>query len=538
MSYLTEDRARVPGGVHYIAGLILGISLLVYSTTAGGSLTTTDALVTYEVTKSLVHDRSIALPQGVTPREARIGADGRYYSPFGLAQSVYNIPFYLVGVTAQALSGIRIGKADTFTKATVGFGNVFLAGGAVWLTFLFAWRITRNVRASTLAALALGFGTLLWPYSKFGFNAPLATVCLLGGSYGMWVGTRTGKESFLTLGGISLACGLLTRHELGLAVIPAAVWLVLESGNQKVLARRAWRAGSPVVVAGAVWCVYNFVRFGNPLDAGYFGDNGMGFGGSMLSGLYGLLVTPGASLFVYSPITLVGLIALIRLGFLDTRTAIFFGSQILVFLVFYSTLENWFGGRSYGSRYLVPILPYLCIPLAPVFAQLQSFMARRVIIAVVLCSTATQLPGILVDYAKVSVAYTQSAGDAPLSLPERQYSWSAAPLPLNARVAAEAVPTNARYLLGFEAPPSIASPTQEGTSFSQQFTFSLDFWWLYLYYLGVASAPVAVALGLVPLGGAILLGKALKLSFDEASGSADPPGSAAVVNSRKQSTRP
>ena len=39
--------------------------------------------------------------------------------------------------------------------------------------------------------------------------------------------------------------------------------------------------------------------------------------------------------------------------------------------------------------------------------------------------------------------------------------------------------------------------------FSEQFTFSLDFWWLYLFHLGVVSAPVALILGAVPGGLAV-----------------------------------
>ena len=42
---------------------------------------------------------------------------------------------------------------------------------------------------------------------------------------------------------------------------------------------------------------------------------------------------------------------------------------------------------------------------------------------------------------------------------------------------------------------------RDDPEFSQRLDFSLDFWWLYLYYLGAISAPVAVALGAAPLVG-------------------------------------
>ena len=46
---------------------------------------------------------------------------------------------------------------------------------------------------------------------------------------------------------------------------------------------------------------------------------------------------------------------------------------------------------------------------------------------------------------------------------------------------------------------------ESNRGFSQQFAFSLDFWWLYLYYLGVLSATAAVLAGAVPLTAAALL---------------------------------
>ena len=64
--------------------------------------------------------------------------------------------------------------------------------------------------------------------------------------------------------------------------------------------------------------------------------------------------------------------------------------------------------------------------------------------------------------------------------------WSTSPLVLNTRAAARAVPENIGYVLGRQSPPVVSSKASAADrSFSQQFSFSLDFWWLYLYYLHV-----------------------------------------------------
>ena len=163
-------------------------ALCIYIATAGGGLTTVDAVMTYEVTKNLVTRGSTAFD--VVGLNHHRGVDGRYYSPFGIGQSIFNIPFYLTGRAAHQRLGVRIGRSETIDKAAVSLGNTLAAAGVVWVVYLFAWRLSGSLVAARRTALALGFGTLVWPYSKFGFNAALTSWCLIAGMYSAWVGVR------------------------------------------------------------------------------------------------------------------------------------------------------------------------------------------------------------------------------------------------------------------------------------------------------------------------------------------------------------
>ena len=53
-------------------------------------------------------------------------------------------------------------------------------------------------------------------------------------------------------------------------------------------------------------------------------------------------------------------------------------------------------------------------------------------------------------------------------------------------------PLNVRYLAGTEPRPVIRNAEYKATDFAGQFGFSLDFWWLYLFYARAISAPVAL----------------------------------------------
>ena len=139
------------------------------------------------------------------------GVDGRYYSPFGIGQSIFSIPFYVAGRAARQWFGLHLGRPETLDKSAVALGSAVASAGVVWVTCLFAWRLSGNLAGARRTALALGFGTLVWPYSKFGFSAALTSWCLTAGIYSAWVGARLDRRRMLAWGGVWLACALRIR---------------------------------------------------------------------------------------------------------------------------------------------------------------------------------------------------------------------------------------------------------------------------------------------------------------------------------------
>ena len=87
------------------------------------------------------------------------GADGRFYAPYGIGHAIYSIPFYVVGWLAERATGLALGKPEVLPKAGFVTGSAFAAALAVWVAFLFAWRISNDVHAAAQTATAVGFGT-------------------------------------------------------------------------------------------------------------------------------------------------------------------------------------------------------------------------------------------------------------------------------------------------------------------------------------------------------------------------------------------
>jgi len=489
-----------------ISRLLIVLSLTVYLATAGGSLTTTDAVATFDVTRSIVERHSVAMSSNLLGREAERGRDGRYYSPFGLGQSIYNVPFYLAAKFALRAPGMHLGKPDTLPKAFVALGQTLISSAIVFEIFRLSLLVTGDVAASALAAVTLAFGSVLWPYSKFGFNQPLACLTLLSAVRCAFVGVRAPSLERLVWSGCWLASSLMTRHEMAIASVPIGAWIWLD-GEHTVRERiRRIGAFSPGLVVGiGAWLFYNAIRFGNPLETGYLQDATPGFGSSIATGLAALVASPSASLFLYSPFAIAGVAGLVMLTRRDRSAGALMWALVAGFALAYASLGNWLGGRSYGSRYLVVVLPYVGVGWATMLAGITDPARRVAFTCALLLGMIVQLPGVLVDYAKIS---QEAAAGGPYTTEARQWDWPASGLVLNTRAVIRAVPANASYLLGGRTPPPVRSAASaEDRSFSQQFGFSLDFWWLYLFYMGKLSgfAVFSLALAFAAVGGMLVV---------------------------------
>ena len=478
----------IPRAPRVVGWLIFCSALCLYSLTAGGSLTSTDAVVTFDLTTSLVERHSIALADNVLGLDANRGVDGRFYSQYGIGQSIYNIPFYLAGRLAARIAPRRIGKPDTLVKAAVAMGSAFAAAIAVVLIWSLSRGLGASPRAALVAALTTAIASPLWPYSKFGFSTAL-TAAILAAAARLLVGAAArARPRYAAAAGAVLAFGWLTRHEIALVLLPFVAALVLrarESGRPFPWSSVAALVGM-TCVGGLLWAWYNVVRFGSPLSVGYSPSLDV-------SGYAGFLVSPAGSIFLFAPIVIVWAVGLSDAG-VSRSSRVLLAGPLVVFYAFYGALADWPGGRSYGPRYLVPAL----ILLAPGAAVLwnRSRATRHVVAIACVLAAVLQLPGVLVDYAKVSTDWARAHTKEEVA--QRNWRISSSPLVLNAKEAFDGVPANVAFLTGIRDPPRVATTsTASNRDFAQQLSFSLDFWWLYLVYLRAIRPATAALIALI-----------------------------------------
>ena len=475
--------ARVRAAGAWIAIGVAALCLL----TAGGSMTTTDAVVAFDLTESLVIRHSVATSRDLIGNEAYRGADGRYYSPFGIAQSIWNVPFYVAGRAAAAWI-TRPDTAAAIPKAAVALGTIPAVALLAWCAFSLLAALGAPPSRSADAAMLLVFATPLWPYSGFGFNQPLAALFLWGAVLSAVHGRR-GSGPGAVAAGVLLGLAALTRHEMFLAVPFVLAFVAM--GRAARLSPAVWRILAGLAPMAVAWGAYNWIRFGSPLESGYLRDRVPGLGTTFAGGAAGLLFSSYSSLFLYCPIAILSVFGLAALWRRDRAAALLFVSLFAAFFVLYASLANWMAGRSYGPRYLVPLLPALVLPLA--WWRPAGRATRGAAVAVVALSIVTQLPGVLVDYSKVRVTLARQGDTVAQDL-----RWSRAPLLLNTRAAITIVPPALAALAGFG--PVARVPA--GTNLNEALASSPDLWWNSLVVLGVIrrGTAIAVAAALAGLG--------------------------------------
>jgi hypothetical protein len=127
--------------------------------------------------------------------------------------------------------------------------------------------------------------------------------------------------------------------------------------------------------------VCNAVEYGNPLTTGYSGHSvlyGAAYGNVAAglrwppsgNALVGLTVSPFRGLLFLSPflaLSIVGLVLLVRRKPLE---AALFLLLPLCYLLTIAMYPVWWGGISVGPRFLIPALPFLCVPLVVVLDRL------------------------------------------------------------------------------------------------------------------------------------------------------------------------
>jgi len=221
---------------------------------------------------------------------------------------------------------------------------------------------------------ALGITSLFFLLKRyFDWRTTIITVFLIGICSDWWYQSRgllseVGAGAFLTLSlcfavykkpylsSFSFALSLFFRPQ-NIIALPIVFFAIYP------IKRKTIFAGLIVIFGIFVLAFYNWFRFYSPINFGYGSEN---FSSSLLLGLFGVLLSPGRSLFLYSPIIVLAIPG-IRLFFREEK--LFTGVcvlTIIAYVIMIAKWDSWDGGVTWGSRLLTPIIPLLGFFIAPI----------------------------------------------------------------------------------------------------------------------------------------------------------------------------
>lgn len=306
---------------------------------------------------------SVIAPDGVLPYFA-VEVGGRVISQYPPGTGLLAVPFYLPSVLmGPEVPTHLFAKVAASGMVAIAAGFVFAAlrrlgaspGPALWTTAVFA--LATPVFSMASQSLAHSPGTLL-------------VAALLYSAV-----RSTSAPRFAVLAGLVAGAAVAVRPATAPAVLPIAAlcwWWAREVRLPMVVA-----AAIPVVVQ----LDYNLVTTGR-ITGGYalaaerFASIGlpeMGFT-NPLPGIAGLLASPGRGLLFYSPVVLLAAWEAVRAfrkraptspdapvgGLTSRRVAALLvaaGISLGATVVFFGSFTVWWGGFSYGPRYLCEVMP-------------------------------------------------------------------------------------------------------------------------------------------------------------------------------------
>jgi hypothetical protein len=253
----------------------------------------------------------------------------------------------------------------------------------------------------TAAAVALGAGTLLLPFSTLFFSHVMSAMLAFAAFAVLWR-ERAGEERLLLVAAAGALAGfaIVTEYPLGLAAVVLGVYAMRRSLRRGA----AYAAGIAAGVAPLV--IYNVWAFGSPTHSSYKGavaiqgDTGHDVVGLNDGGFFGIempdpqiaidLLVANKGLLTLAPVLAVALAGVVLLHRRGLRAeAYVIGAMVLLYLTYNSGYWLPFGGGSPGPRFLVPVLPFLAVPLAVAWRRWPATSLALAAVSTVLMATAT-----------------------------------------------------------------------------------------------------------------------------------------------------
>jgi hypothetical protein len=244
----------------------------------------------------------------------------------------------------------------------------------------------RQPTDALLVALAYGLATPAFAYANNLYGHQLAAFLLVAAFSSVYMGTRGARKNwYLALAGFTLGLALITEYPTALIVGGIGLYAIYKLRSVRAMAVMMLGGLPPVVLAAA----YNLAIFHTPLPVGYLYStlytdvHHIGFISltyPKFDTLYELLFGTQRGLFLLSPFLLLALPGFFLFARAKQWRAEFWLClwACVSFFLFNSSSAMWQGGFAVGPRYLLPMFPFLVMPIIFVLNWVRTRWLRAV----------------------------------------------------------------------------------------------------------------------------------------------------------------
>ncbi len=352
--------------------------------------------------------------------------NGRFYCDKSPALSMLAAPFYALSKPILAASDVRI--KVLYARQWSMAWTVCLLGALAAVLF---YRMTILFGASGQESLALTmfliYGTNLGGYTSL-FYPYLPAACCIVAAYTLVLSARRRGGAFGAgrAAAVGFLCSMAGFFEFtfglaGLATMAVAAW------EMRPRRRAVWMILAACLPAAALFA-YNYWVFDRFALAYQFearedfregmSQGFMGINRFKPAVLYFITIHPYKGLFFYSPILFCFFLGSLWTKRLSGARRIDLAAAwavLIGYLAFNASYYLWWGGWSMGARHLIPMLPFLFMPI---LAAMRRHPRMRSIVFFAGCvSVLLNLPPILVD-----PQMAPKIADAALYWPDIRYN--------------------------------------------------------------------------------------------------------------------